>query len=159
MSERDMRHVLDRDYATPGRAHHIAFETALAVAFLMATVDAVLPSRDRPVFVGLSWHHARMLPDNGEKTLDADEQLAALRAQTDGTIGVGGAALATQPLRAKLLDELLLCTHPAILGFGRPLCDEYDVPIELALLEQRSFEQGVTMHRYAIRNELEAGQC
>jgi dihydrofolate reductase len=90
---------------------------------------------------------------------DAIEQLAALRAQTDGTIGVGGATLATQLLRAKLLDELLLFTHPAILGFGRPLFDEYDVPIELDLLEQRSFEQGVTMHRYAIRNELEVRPC
>ncbi|GAA4583501.1 hypothetical protein GCM10023194_20990 [Planotetraspora phitsanulokensis] len=65
------------------------------------------------VFVGLSWHHARMLPHNGEETVDADDRLAALRAQTDGIIGVGGAAL----------------------------------------------EQGVTLHRYAIRNELEAGQC
>jgi len=82
---------------------------------------------------------------------DAIEQLAALRAGTDGTIGVGGAALATQLLRAGLLDELLLFTHPAILGFGRPLFDDYDVPIELDLLEQRSFEQGVTMHRYSVR--------
>jgi dihydrofolate reductase len=90
---------------------------------------------------------------------DAIEQLAALRAQTDGTIGVGGAALATQLLRAKLLDELWLYTHPAILGFGRPLFDEYDLPIELDLLEQRSFEQGVTMHRYAIRDVSEAGPC
>jgi dihydrofolate reductase len=90
---------------------------------------------------------------------DAIEQLAALRAQTDGTIGVGGAALATQLLRAKLLDELMLFTHPAILGFGRPLFDEYDLPIELDLLEQRSFEQGVTMHRYAIRDVSEAGPC
>jgi dihydrofolate reductase len=90
---------------------------------------------------------------------DAIEQLAALRAQTDGTIGVGGATLATQLLRANLLDELLLFTHPAILGFGRPLFDEYDMPIELDLLEQRSFEQGVTMHHYAIRNEFEAGPC
>ncbi|MCW3818295.1 dihydrofolate reductase family protein [Micromonospora sp. DR5-3] len=81
---------------------------------------------------------------------DAIEQLAALRANTDGTIGVGGAALATQLLRAGLLDELLLFTHPAILGFGRPLFDDYDVPIELDLIEQRSFKQGVTMHRYAI---------
>src|SRR3954451_4673650 len=81
---------------------------------------------------------------------DAIEQLAALRAGTDGTIGVGGATLATQLLRAGLLDELLLFTHPAILGFGRPLFDDYDVPIDLALLEQRSFKQGVTMHRYAI---------
>ncbi|MFG1710326.1 hypothetical protein ACFLIM_44875 [Nonomuraea sp. M3C6] len=51
------------------------------------------------------------------------------------------------------------CTHPAILGFGRPLFDDYDVPIELDLLEQRSFEQGVTMHRYAIRDAKEASSC
>jgi dihydrofolate reductase len=66
---------------------------------------------------------------------------------------VGGSTLATQLLRAGLLDELLLFTHPAILGFGRPLFDDYDRPIELDLLEQRSFEQGVTMHRYSIRYE------
>jgi dihydrofolate reductase len=90
---------------------------------------------------------------------DAIDQLAALRAKTEGTIAVGGATLATQVLRAGLLDELLLFTHPAILGFGRPLFDDYDVPIELDLLEQRSFEQGVTMHHYAVRNELEAGRC
>ena len=83
---------------------------------------------------------------------DAIEQLAALRAETDGAIGVGGATLATQLLRAGLLDELLLFTHPAILGFGRPLFDDYDHPVELDLLEQQSFQQGVTMHRYAVRN-------
>jgi dihydrofolate reductase len=90
---------------------------------------------------------------------DAIEQLAALRAGTDGTIGVGGAALATQLLRARLLDELLLFTHPAILGFGRPLFDDYDIPVELDLLEQRSFKQGVTMHRYAIRDVSEVSPC
>jgi dihydrofolate reductase len=87
---------------------------------------------------------------------DAIEQLATLKAETDGAIGVGGANLATQLLRARLLDELLLFTHPSILGFGRPLFDEYDMPIELDLLEQRSFKQGVTMHHYAIRDEREA---
>ncbi len=87
---------------------------------------------------------------------DAIEQLAALRAETDGAIGVGGAALATQLLRAGLLDELLLATHPAILGFGRPLFDDYDLPIELDLLDQRSFERGVTMHHYAIRDGRDA---
>ncbi|MEU1387299.1 MULTISPECIES: dihydrofolate reductase family protein [unclassified Nonomuraea] len=90
---------------------------------------------------------------------DAIEQLAALRAETDGGIGVGGAALATQLLRAGLLDELLLFTHPAILGFGRPLFDDYDLPIDLDLTEQRTFEQGVTMHRYAIRDAKEASSC
>ena len=96
-------------------------------------------------------HNTRVI--NGD---DAIEQLAALRAETDGTIGVGGAALATQLLRARLLDELLLWTHPAILGFGRPLFDDYDMPIELDLLEQRSFGSGVTMHHYAILDVSEA---
>ncbi|SBT39602.1 dihydrofolate reductase family protein [Micromonospora auratinigra] len=87
---------------------------------------------------------------------DAIDQLAALRAETDGTLGVGGANLATQLLRAGLLDELLLFTHPAILGFGRPLFDDYDHPIDLDLIEQRSFGQGVTMHHYSLR---EAKPC
>ena len=86
---------------------------------------------------------------------DAIEQLAMLRAETDGAIGVGGATLATQLLRAGLLDELVLATHPAILGFGRPLFDDYDRPIDLDLIEQKTFASGVTMHHYAIRNERE----
>lgn len=86
---------------------------------------------------------------------DAIERLAALRATTDGSIGVGGATLATQLLRAGLLDELVLATHPAILGFGRPLFDGHERPLDLELLEQKSFASGVTMHRYAIHNEKE----
>ncbi|WP_035854516.1 dihydrofolate reductase family protein [Cryptosporangium arvum] len=82
---------------------------------------------------------------------DAIEQLAAFRAGAEGTIGVGGATVATQLLRAGLLDELLLFTHPAILGTGRPLFDDHDVTVELDLLEQGTFDQGVTMHRYAVR--------
>ncbi|TCC00404.1 deaminase [Micromonospora zingiberis] len=82
---------------------------------------------------------------------DVIEQLARLRAESDGDIGVGGATLATQLLRATLLDELLLFTHPVILGAGRPLFDTHDEPLELDLLEQASFDEGVTMHRYAVR--------
>jgi dihydrofolate reductase len=84
---------------------------------------------------------------------DAIAQLAALRAETDGAIGVGGATLATQLLRAGLLDELVLWTHPTILGFGRPLFDDYDLPIDLELLDQQVFGSGVTMNRYAILKE------
>jgi dihydrofolate reductase len=82
---------------------------------------------------------------------DAIEQLAALKAEIDGQIGVGGATLATQLLRAGLLDELVLATHPTILGFGRLLFDDYDRPIDLDLLDQQTFASGVTMHHYAIR--------
>ncbi|MEP6851630.1 MAG: dihydrofolate reductase family protein [bacterium] len=84
----------------------------------------------------------------GADTLD---RLAELRRTGDGDIGVGGATLATALLRGHLLDELLLFTHPVVLGAGRPLFDGLDDPLQLDLLEQRSFASGVTMHRYAAR--------
>ncbi|SEC46199.1 dihydrofolate reductase family protein [Arthrobacter woluwensis] len=89
---------------------------------------------------------------------DAIAQLAALRAEESGDIGVGGATLATQLLNAHLLDEVMLFTHPAILGRGRPLFDQVDEPLELELLEQASFEAGVTLHRYAVRGALQADE-
>ncbi|WP_308468697.1 dihydrofolate reductase family protein [Rathayibacter soli] len=110
---------------------------------IWTTKPKVLVSRSRRI----ADHNTRVIGG-----IDAIEQLAALKAATDGAIGVGGAALATQLLEAGLLDELLLFTHPAILGAGRPLFDRCDIPIELDLLEQRSFEHGVTMHRYSIRD-------
>lgn len=82
---------------------------------------------------------------------DAIDQLAALRAGTQGRIGVGGADIATQLLRAELLDELLLFVHPSILGFGRPLFDDYDRPVDLHPLGQKTFGNGVTMQRFDLR--------
>jgi dihydrofolate reductase len=81
---------------------------------------------------------------------DAVEQLAGLRADTAGEIGVGGATLATQLMSAGLLDEILLFTHPVVLGTGRPLFDHLSWPIQCELLEQAAFDGGVTMHRYAV---------
>jgi dihydrofolate reductase len=91
-------------------------------------------------------HNTRIV--GGDHAID---ELARLRAETDGDIGVGGADIATQLQRAHLLDELLLFTHPVVLGEGRPLFDDLDEPVECDLLEQKSFDQGVTMHRYAVR--------
>jgi dihydrofolate reductase len=73
-----------------------------------------------------------------------------LRRETDGDIGIGGVNLATQLQRAHPLDELLLFTRPVVLGAGRPLFDSLNQPLELDLVEQRSFDQSVTMHRYAV---------
>lgn len=87
---------------------------------------------------------------------DAIDQLARLRAESTGDIGVGGATLATQLLEAGILDELLLFTHPAVLGTGRPLFDAHERVIELDLLKHAVFDSGVTMHRYAVRGASQA---
>ena len=84
---------------------------------------------------------------------DAISRLAAIRDETDGTIAVGGATLATQLLQHGLLDELLLYTHPAILGSGRPLFDEVTETLECDLLEHATFESGVALNRYQIRGQ------
>ncbi|MBQ1026497.1 dihydrofolate reductase family protein [Micromonospora sp. C95] len=110
---------------------------------IWTSMPKVLVSRTRDS----AGHNTRVIGGD-----DAIEQLARLRAQSDGDIGVGGATLATSLLRAGLLDELLLFTHPVVLGGGRPLFDAHDAPVELDLIEQASFAQGVTMHRYAVRS-------
>lgn len=82
---------------------------------------------------------------------DAFEQLARLRRDTDGDIGVGGATVATQLLRHGLLDELFLCVHPVILGSGRTLFDDGSALVQCDLVEHAVFANGVALHRYTIR--------
>ena len=106
-------------------------------------IPKVLVSRTRTT----AEHNTRII--GGEN--DAIEQLAVLRRESDGDMGIGGVTLATQLLQAHLLDELMLFTHPVLLGAGRPLFDTLDQPLELDLLEQCSLDQGVTMHRYSVR--------
>jgi dihydrofolate reductase len=76
--------------------------------------------------------------------------LAELRRSSDGDISVGGATLATSLLEAGLVDELLLFTHPVVLGSGRPLFDNLPRRPSLELAEQRRFDNGVTLHRYSV---------
>jgi dihydrofolate reductase len=80
-------------------------------------------------------------------------ELAAIRTDTDGPIGVGGATLATVLLEHGLLDELLLFVHPTVLGRGRPLFDRVDGQIDCVLREHQVFTNGVAMHRYALLNQ------
>ena len=131
------------------------------------TVAARLPARVRRdldrAAQGAGLPHAAHAPTTTPRIIGGDDaiaQLADLRARTDGAIGVGGANLATQLLRAGLLDELLLATHPAILGFGRPLFDDYDHadrprPARAAIVRS----PGVTMRRYAVRGAQEEVAC
>ena len=125
------------DAADDASAHRITREYGrIWVATPKVLVSSTRTSAD---------YHTRIIGQG-----DTIGQLSRLKAETDGRIAVGGATVASQLLRAGLLDELLLYTHPSILGFGRPLFDDNDRPIDLDLLEQKRFSSGVTMHRYQV---------
>lgn len=115
-------------------------------AEIWTSMPKVLVSRTRTLTPALASHNTRIIGGD-----DAIDQLAALRQEAEGDFAVGGATLATQLLRAGLLDELMLFTHPVILGSGRRLFDGPSLRVNLDLIEQQTYDQGVTLHRYAVR--------
>ena len=51
---------------------------------------------------------------------DGVDEVRRLAAETDGEISVGGATLAASLIRAGLVDEFRLYTHPVAIGAGKP---------------------------------------
>ena len=76
---------------------------------------------------------------------NALDEIAKLRRETEGDIGVGGATVATTLLRHGLLDELMLFVHPVFLGSGRPLFDAPQGKVECDLVEHASYDEGVML--------------
>jgi dihydrofolate reductase len=76
------------------------------------------------------------------------DELAALKAQTDGDIGIGGATLAAAFSDLGLIDEYLLFVSPIILGAGTPFFGPLDDRIPLELVETRTFASRVVYLRY-----------
>jgi dihydrofolate reductase len=84
-----------------------------------------------------------------ERVLDP-ESIRTLKATAQRDISVGGAGLAAHVLAAGLVDELHLFATPVIVGGGtRALPD--DVRLELELLDERRFGNGVVHLHYRIR--------
>ena len=73
-----------------------------------------------------------------------------LKGSADHDIGVGGADLAAQALRAGLVDECHLFVAPVVVGSGKPLFPN-DLFLTLDLLDVRHFDSGMVYLRYHIR--------
>ena len=73
----------------------------------------------------------------------AAEELAALREQVDGDIGIGGATLAASFIALDLIDEYEMFVSPVILGGGTPFFPAGH-HLELELVESRVFGGRVT---------------
>ncbi len=74
-----------------------------------------------------------------------------MKATAERDISVGGPGLAAQAIRSGLVDEIGLFLAPIVVGGGtRALPD--DVRVELELLAERGFGNGVVHLRYRTKN-------
>jgi dihydrofolate reductase len=70
-----------------------------------------------------------------------------LKAAAKNDLTVGGADLAAQALKAGLLDECRLYVWPRTVGGGKPALPT-DTRVDLELLDERRFKNGVLLLRY-----------
>jgi len=82
---------------------------------------------------------------------DVGEELAKLRAEFSGDLGVAGPTLAAQFISRGLVDQYGLVVHPVVLGAGTPFFPALPHPIDLELVESRTFSSGVYYLGYRAR--------
>ncbi|MYW96302.1 dihydrofolate reductase family protein [Amycolatopsis rubida] len=82
---------------------------------------------------------------------DAVAEIARLKAADGGPLGIGGATLAGAAMRAGLIDEYAVVTHPVLVGGGTPFFSALESWVDLTLVETRTFPGGVVLTRYETR--------
>jgi dihydrofolate reductase len=85
-----------------------------------------------------------------ERTFDP-EAVRQMKAESDLDLAIDGPHLAAQAIRAGLVDEYQLYVGPAIVGGGKPFFPN-DVRIDLELLGERRFGNGVVYLRYGVKD-------
>lgn len=84
-------------------------------------------------------------------TGDAVAEITRLKAEDGEPMRVGGAALAGAAMRAGLVDEYTIVTHPVLVGGGTPFFAALERRVDLDLVQTRTFPGGVVLTRYATR--------
>jgi dihydrofolate reductase len=77
------------------------------------------------------------------------EAVRRLKAKSERDLAVAGPELAAQAIRAGLVDEYQLIVGPAIVGGGHSFFPA-DVRVDLELLDERRFANGVVYLRYGV---------
>ena len=84
-----------------------------------------------------------------EREFDPNE-VRRLKAHAEHDITVDGPNLAAQAIRAGLVDEFQMIICPVIVGGGKRFFPE-GVPLDLELVEDRRFGNGVVILQYVVR--------
>ncbi|TQJ59540.1 dihydrofolate reductase [Arthrobacter sp. SLBN-83] len=82
---------------------------------------------------------------------DAVTEISRLKAGEGGSMDISGATLAAAAMRAGLIDEYVMVTHPVLVGGGTPFFTVLDNWVNLSLLETRTFPGGVLLASYETR--------
>jgi dihydrofolate reductase len=82
---------------------------------------------------------------------DAVTEITRLKAEDGGRMDIGGATLAAAAMRAGLIDEYAIVTHPVLVGGGTPFFTALDSWVNLNRAETRTFPDGVVLSRYETR--------
>jgi dihydrofolate reductase len=78
-------------------------------------------------------------------------EITRLRAEDGGPMAISGGTLAGAAMRAGLIGEYLVVTHPVLVGGGTPFFAALDSWVDLDLVETTAFPGGVLMTRYETR--------
>src|SRR4051812_1374315 len=81
-------------------------------------------------------------------TGDAVAEITRLKTEDGGPLDIAGATLAAAAIRAGLIDEYVLVTHPVLVGGGTQFFTALDNWVNLTLVETRTFPDGVLLTRY-----------
>jgi dihydrofolate reductase len=79
---------------------------------------------------------------------DVAAEVARLKRQPGGDLGVSGPGLASTLARLDLIDEYRLVVSPVLVGGGKPYFPVLDHEVPLRLLETRTFRRGSVYLRY-----------
>ncbi|TDE00340.1 dihydrofolate reductase family protein [Jiangella asiatica] len=85
-----------------------------------------------------------------QRTFDPDA-VRRLKETADGDLTVEGPGLAAAALRAGLVDEIHQLVSPVVVGGGTPFHPD-GVRLDLELLDERRFGNGVVFLRYSVRD-------
>jgi len=80
-------------------------------------------------------------------------EVARLKEEPGGDIGVGGAGLAASLIELDLVDEYEPFVYPVLVGGGTPFFPALDRRLDLELLETRTFASRVVYLRYVRRRD------
>lgn len=92
-------------------------------------------------------------PRSARTTIEREFNPAAVRqrkAESSQDLTISGPEIAAQALHASLVDELQMLVYPIALGAGKRFFPDR-VRLNLSVLEDRQFANGVIFLRYAVR--------